>query len=287
MALCDRYPDLKVLRFRELVSTNSFLKENFQGKPQFTVVTADFQSAGRGQRGNSWESEPDKNLLFSMLYYPEVAIHPRQQFQISKAVAVATVEVLEDLLASVTHPEVCIKWPNDIYIGNGKVAGILIENSIAEGGRIAQSVIGIGLNVNQLEFRSDAPNPVSLIQYLGMETNLEEFTLTLRDRIGERLLAAEQESEAKLDEAYKKHLWRRNGFYPYMSLTATAAPAPTAIQLTDNQVAYLGVSDNHSDGERFEAEIVDVASDGRITMRLCSGEIRSFYFKEVTPILTH
>jgi hypothetical protein len=101
------------------------------------------------------------------------------------------------------------------------------------------------------------------------------------------LLAAEQESEAKLDEAYKKHLWRRNGFYPYMSLTATAAPAPTAIQLTDNQVAYLGVSDNHSDGERFEAEIVDVASDGRITMRLCSGEIRSFYFKEVTPILTH
>jgi BirA family biotin operon repressor/biotin-[acetyl-CoA-carboxylase] ligase len=289
------------MQFDELVSTNSFLKEHYQGKSQFTVVTADFQSAGRGQRGNSWESEPGKNLLMSMLYYPEVTIRPQEQFRISKAVAVATVEVLEDMLASVPHPEVCIKWPNDIYIGNGKVAGVLIENTIADGGRIAMSIIGIGLNVNQLEFRSDAPNPVSLIQYLGMETDLDELTRTLRNRIGERLLEAEREGEAvngerpegvelegdlgeSLDELYKSHLWRRDGFYPYMSLVASAAPAPTAIPAQQAKTEAADSGEESADNI-FDAEIVDVAADGCIVMRLRSGELRSFYFKEVAPVL--
>lgn len=260
-----------ILRFSELQSTNSYLKENYQGKPQFTVVTADFQTAGRGQRGNSWESERGKNLLFSMLFYPTVAIPPMQQFQISKAVAVGTVEALEELLQGVEHPEVCIKWPNDIYIGNRKVAGILIENSLAGADRIDHSIIGIGLNVNQREFRSNAPNPGSLIQYLGEETDLVALTVSLRDHLAARLTAM---ADGELDAKYKSLLWRRTGFHPYISLKVSAAPAPTAVAAGD------APEDN-----RFEAEIVDVAADGRIFMRLRSGAISSFYFKEITPIL--
>ncbi len=139
--------------FDQLESTNCYLRQYHQGMPQYAVVTAAYQTAGRGQRGNGWESEPGRNLLFSMLYYPPAGLPPSRQFQISKAVAVAVAETVDRLLDGYDHPEVCIKWPNDIYVGDRKIAGILIENALQSSTRIAHSIIGVGLNVNQREFR--------------------------------------------------------------------------------------------------------------------------------------
>lgn len=261
-----------ILHFNELTSTNSYLRENLGGMPQYAVVTAGFQTAGRGQRGNGWESEEGSNLLFSMLYYPPEWLHPSRQFQISKAVSLAVAETVDRLLEGSDHPEVCIKWPNDIYVGDHKIAGILIENSLQSSDSIAHSVIGIGLNINQREFHSDAPNPVSAIHFTGRETALEDAALLLRDTLISRLsrLAAET-----LDDDYRSRLWRRAGFHRYISRVASASAAPTAVK-----------EDGGVDGaDVFEGEIVDVASDGPITLKLRSGELRVFNFKEIVAVI--
>lgn len=265
-----------VIRFRELGSTNSYLKENLDGLPQYAVVTADYQTAGRGQRGNGWEAEPGKNLLMSMLYYPPEGLHPSCQFMISKAVSLATVETVDKLLEGVGHPEVCVKWPNDIYVGDMKVAGILIEHSIQSACRIAHSVIGIGLNVNQRDFRSDAPNPVSIIDFTDREIPVETVSAILRESLIANLACLEASLPGKndLDSRYRSRLWRHDGFHPYISLTASSMPAPTAVKASGT-----------APGNSFEAEIVDVAADGPLTLRLRSGQLRTFHFKELAPLL--
>lgn len=261
-----------ILHFNELTSTNSYLRENLGGMPQYAVVTAGFQTAGRGQRGNGWESEEGCNLLFSMLYYPPEWLHPSRQFQISKAVSLAVAETVDRLLEGSDHPEICIKWPNDIYVGDHKIAGILIENALQSSDSIAHSVIGIGLNINQREFHSDAPNPVSAIHFTGRETALEDAALLLRDTLISRLsrLAAET-----LDDDYRSRLWRRAGFHRYISRVASSTPAPTALREGDTAGC----------GDIFEGEIVEVASDGPITLKLRSGELRVFNFKEIVAVI--
>lgn len=257
--------------FDQLESTNSYLRQNHQGMPQHAVVTAAYQTAGRGQRGNGWESEPGRNLLFSMLYYPPADLPPSRQFQISKAVALAVAETVDRLLDGYDHPEVCIKWPNDIYVGDRKIAGILIENALQSSTRIAHSIIGVGLNVNQREFRSGAPNPVSAVNITGRETPPELVAGWLR----QALVATLPLEDSWLDECYRRRLWRSRGFHPYISLVASAAPAPTAVK-AGGDCGRSGC---------FEAEIVGVAPDGPITLRTRSGELRVFSFKEVAPVL--
>ena len=257
--------------FDQLESTNSYLRQNHQGMPQHAVVTAAYQTAGRGQRGNGWESEPGRNLLFSMLYYPPADLPPSRQFQISKAVALAVAETVDRLLDGYDHPEVCIKWPNDIYVGDRKIAGILIENALQSSTRIAHSIIGVGLNVNQREFRSGAPNPVSAVNITGRETLPELVAGWLR----QALVATLPLEDSWLDECYRRRLWRSRGFHPYISLVASAAPAPTAVK-AGGDCGRSGC---------FEAEIVGVAPDGPITLRTRSGELRVFSFKEVAPVL--
>lgn len=257
--------------FDQLESTNCYLRQYHQGMPQYAVVTAAYQTAGRGQRGNGWESEPGRNLLFSMLYYPPADLLPSRQFQISKAVAVAVAETVDRLLDGYDHPEVCIKWPNDIYVGDRKIAGILIENALQSSTRIAHSIIGMGLNVNQREFRSGAPNPVSAVNITGRETPPEVVAGWLR----QALVATLPLEDAELDLRYRGRLWRSRGFHKYVSLVASAAPAPTAVK----------VGDDSGRAGCFEAEIVGVDPDGPITLRTRSGELRVFSFKEVAPVL--
>ena len=120
-----------------------------------TVVLAKEQTSGRGQVNNTWESSYGDNLLMSIVLYPEF-LHAGNQFLLSKFVSLAIVDFLSYYLENVT-----IKWPNDIYVGNKKIAGVLIENSL-RGAFISSSVVGIGLNVNQTEFSSSIPNPTSL-----------------------------------------------------------------------------------------------------------------------------
>ena len=160
---------LKILHFDELDSTNVYLYDKISENRDisYTVVVASHQTAGRGMDKNRWESEAGKNLLFSIALNINF-LEAENQFKISQAVSVAIVETLSQFI---DNQKLFIKWPNDIYFGDKKLAGILIQNTI-EGKMMGITIIGIGLNVNQIEFSKDIPNPVSLRMISGLEYNL-------------------------------------------------------------------------------------------------------------------
>lgn len=142
---------------KDLDSTNSHASRLIQQEmvPEGTVIHTNYQSAGKGQRGNKWESEDGKNLLLSIVLYPDI-IKPSNQFVISMAISLGICDFLNPVINRCS-----IKWPNDIYADNDKIAGILIENSVIDD-RIMNTVVGIGLNINQTEFPGFFPKPVSL-----------------------------------------------------------------------------------------------------------------------------
>ena len=143
-------------------STNAYLQRLVAetDAPEGTVVSTSFQTNGRGQLSNMWEAEDGKNILCSILLRP-TSLPIKSQFLISQAISVAIVDVLNSYLDGFF-----IKWPNDIYYKEDKIAGILIENTLSSAG-ISTCIIGLGLNVNQQTFRSDAPNPISLFNIIG------------------------------------------------------------------------------------------------------------------------
>lgn len=249
---------MTLIELDESTSTNTHLASIASDAPHGTVVSAHRQTAGRGQRGNSWESEPGANITMSMLLRPE-GLHPARQFVISEAVSLAIVEVLQRYLPDY---DVRVKWPNDIYVGDRKICGILIENSITSSG-INHSIVGMGINVNQHRFVSDAPNPVSMAQLTGTEfdlrTLLEEFCGEIL-RETDAAVAAElsEEGSGELSRRYFDALWRKDGFYPYR---------------------------DNLRGEFIEARIVAVAPDGIISLELPDGERRSYAFKEISAVV--
>lgn len=228
------------------------------GAPNGLVIAARAQSAGRGQRGNSWESEPGRNLTFSYLIRSE-GFDAARQFELSMVTAIAVRDRLAHLLPDALAPRLTVKWPNDIYFNDLKICGILIECQLT--GRELQSAIaGIGINVNQRRFVSDAPNPVSLAQIIGRETKLEP----LLDDIAAALDAALTDYIAEPDPkrlltAFHARLWRRDGLHLWRD------------KLTD---------------EVIEASIINVAADGPITLRLADGTERTYSFKEIAAIIT-
>jgi BirA family biotin operon repressor/biotin-[acetyl-CoA-carboxylase] ligase len=230
----------KIIHIDETDSTNRWLRE--QGGEEDMVVWADFQTAGRGQGTNKWESEQGKNLLFSILLHPK-DIPANKQFAISMQVSLAICEALGEQIGDLS-----IKWPNDIYWRNAKICGILIENRL-QGSRIRDSIIGVGLNVNQRQFHSDAPNPVSLWQICEQETDREQL---LKDI----LKAFDRHQGKELKAQYLSKLYRRKGFHPY----------------ADQNGAFM-------------AEIVDVEEDGHLLLRDEEGKERRYAFKEVSFII--
>jgi BirA family biotin operon repressor/biotin-[acetyl-CoA-carboxylase] ligase len=214
--------------------------------PEGFLIYTDFQTSGKGQIENSWESEPGKNLLFSILLYPHhIAID--KQFIIAQIVSNSIINVLTEFCEGLT-----IKWPNDIYVNDKKIAGILIENSL-RGTQINHSIIGIGLNVNQTDFISDAPNPVSLKQIVRKSLQRKG----IMKRIFENILSDYNEMNLnKIRESYYKNLYRNDGLYTFKS-----------------------------ENETFKARIESVKPDGKINMTLENGSSRSFYFKEVEFII--
>jgi BirA family biotin operon repressor/biotin-[acetyl-CoA-carboxylase] ligase len=156
-----------LLFFENLPSTNThiadLLKKN--NLPEGTIVYTNYQSEGRGYSGNKWESENGKNLLFSILLFPSF-INTEDQFLISMTISLGICDFLMRFI-----PDCSIKWPNDIYVNNDKIAGILIESSVI-GNKIESTIAGIGLNINQEKFISTAPNPVSLRMLTGMSYDL-------------------------------------------------------------------------------------------------------------------
>ncbi|MCR5130668.1 MAG: biotin--[acetyl-CoA-carboxylase] ligase [Prevotella sp.] len=162
--------EAKLIHLDEVDSTNRYLRDYQPAEGELaTICVADFQTAGRGCGTNRWESERGQNLLCSLLIHPN-DIPAAQQFHISMAIALAICDALNEFGVK----ELSVKWPNDIYWRDRKLCGILIENTLA-GSIIRNSIIGIGLNVNQREFHSDAPNPVSLRQILGHDADPMEI----------------------------------------------------------------------------------------------------------------
>ena len=203
---------ISILRLDEIDSTNTYVAKNATHLESAVIVTTDHQTAGRGQRGNSWESESGMNLTFTMLMRPE-KFPAIRQFFLSEAVAVAIVDVIGEELEIFAE----IKWPNDIYWRDNKLAGILIEHAVM-GREIMHTIIGVGLNVNQTKFVSDAPNPISLRQIL-INSGEKGDTIIDRDsllekigtRIEENILSlTDDKALERMHDKYMRRLWRNN-----------------------------------------------------------------------------
>lgn len=159
------------IHHRRVVSTMQCCDALTVEPGHFLLVTAGEQTAGRGQRGTVWESAAGENLTFSVAWR-NVGVAARDQFLISEAVALSVAETVAELLKGTACTEaVSVKWPNDVYVGERKICGMLIEHSLS-GPHIDATMAGIGLNVNQRHFCGDAPNPVSLCQLAGQTFSL-------------------------------------------------------------------------------------------------------------------
>jgi len=155
---------------KEVDSTNNFLKQlasNSKPVIEGTVIMAENQTAGRGQQQNGWYAEAGKNLTFSLLLKPSF-LPVTQQFDLVRAVSLGVFDALHPLLGD----SLKIKWPNDIYYGNRKLGGMLIENMI-QGGQIKNAIVGIGLNINQEKFPDNLPNATSVKQILQQDYDLK------------------------------------------------------------------------------------------------------------------
>lgn len=244
--------DIKIERWAETASTNDILRAApTPSADAMTVAVADFQTAGRGQAGNSWESERGKNLLFSILTHPE-GVSVGDQYVLSMAGALALKAVLDTYTDAIT-----LKWPNDIYWRDRKISGTLIETTV-KGKTLERCIFGIGLNINQREFRSNAPNPVSLYNIIGVETRLTDVLDAVIERFAERYAQAVQGDTRGITAEYNAALFRRHGFYWY---------------------------EDCATGERFEAEISHVEPNGRLHLTDRSHNERAYWMKEVRFIL--
>jgi BirA family biotin operon repressor/biotin-[acetyl-CoA-carboxylase] ligase len=211
-----------------------------------TLIITDFQTKGKGQRGNYWESIAGENLLFSVVLKCNF-LHPSQQFLLNQVTSIALLETLDSYMANVK-----VKWPNDIYVEDKKISGILIENSI-KGSHIESTIIGIGLNVNQIHFLS--PKATSIKQIIGnilrRETILEEFLLHLEHYY----LKLKNKKYDQIRGKYLDRLYGKGQLRQYEDATGI----------------YLG-------------EIVDIDQNGRLVIK--NGETKNHYdFKEVKFII--
>lgn len=161
---------MKIIRFKKIDSTNKYLQNLLEEGKDIAdnVVVTEFQTSGKGQGKNVWESEDGKNLLFSVALDMSY-LKAENQFLLTQMVSVAMINVLKNYLP---EEHLYIKWPNDIYFENKKIAGILIKNEI-KGMMMGTSIIGIGLNVNQEDFDENLPNPISMKMITGEDYDLE------------------------------------------------------------------------------------------------------------------
>jgi len=241
------------IKVSQTASTNTYLSRLAATLPGGTVIYTPSQTAGRGQKGNSWESEDGKNLTFSQLL-KRPPVKARDQFYLSEAAALAVVEAL----SSEAGDGFTVKWPNDVYWRDKKACGMLIESSL-DGSDIAHSIIGIGINVNQEHFVSDAPNPVSLINITGHEHDLEKVLKQVCYRI-EQLVDSLDDDNAREDlhRRYMAALYRNDGeLHPYEDAA----------------------------GNRFMAKVTGIVPDGTLTLCHEDGTTHDYLFKEVKHII--
>lgn len=199
------------ISFETLDSTNDYLKAltNEKKLPEGTVVTAANQTKGRGQAGNSWLVAPDKNCTFSILLHPTF-LPIDKQFYLNMAVSLGIKDACEYLLGDTLH----IKWPNDIFYIEKKIAGILIENTI-QGSKIVNAVVGIGLNVNQLDFAGI--NATSLSIAANSDFELKEVETVVFSHIEKYYAQLRLGHFNFLEKAYITSLFRYQQTHEFMT----------------------------------------------------------------------
>ncbi|MEI8047329.1 MAG: biotin--[acetyl-CoA-carboxylase] ligase [Bacteroidota bacterium] len=199
-----------IIRLPETDSTNDYairlLSQNRPGEG--CVIITDHQTKGKGLDTNTWESEKSMNLTFSLILYPEFPAS--QQFLLNKGISLGIYDFLK---VELPGSEISIKWPNDIYCGDKKICGILIQNSLIAD-RFDYVVVGIGLNVNQTQFRSNAPNPVSIKILTGIDFNLQEMLEKLLYAILDRYSQVKYKPE-KIEKDFQKVLYRMMKWHEY------------------------------------------------------------------------
>jgi BirA family transcriptional regulator, biotin operon repressor / biotin---[acetyl-CoA-carboxylase] ligase len=236
-----------IVRLELTDSTNNYANRQIRENavPEGTVFLAYEQTTGRGQLKNVWESEPGQNLLFSIVLFPEF-LEIRRQFILSKLVTLGIYRALNKYVDSLK-----IKWPNDIYAGNQKLGGILIENSVMNG-LLKSSVVGIGLNVNQTVFYSDAPNPVSLQLLTNQQYDCEIILAEILLGIDGYYALLREGKEETIDREFISVLYRLN------------------------EKHYFKAED-----DIFEGEIIGVNDIGQLVIKTTAGKELEFHFKEV------
>lgn len=243
------YP--KPIYIPQTISTNVSLAEICSKgyTENLTSVYSSFQTDGRGQRGNKWESEDGKNLLFSFVIFPK-GLPAKEHFILLQITALALFDTLTEYTDGIS-----IKWPNDIYWMDKKICGTLIENDL-NGMNIERSISGTGVNLNQKIFRSGAPNPVSLSQITGKEYDIETVLYKIMDYVnGYYGMFCNGESET-IRKKYFDAIYRKDGFHTYKD-----------------------------DNGTFEAMIEDIEKDGRFILKDKEGNVRKYLFKEVSYII--
>ena len=219
-----------------------------------TVFYAKTQTAGRGQRGNKWLSRPGENLTFTLALkfglgqVPELKII--DQYTLNQGIALAITDYLDSIGISSM-----IKWPNDIYVGDKKICGILIENGLSST-NIKHSIIGIGLNINQEIFSPDIPNPTSVVSECGKKVNTEDALRELLSCIDVRITSIQKKEDIR--KAYLNKLYRKDEVHSYI-----------------DQVNKV----------HFEGRIIGITEDFRLSIET-RDEIRNFAFKELGYIIS-
>ncbi|NVN95920.1 MAG: biotin--[acetyl-CoA-carboxylase] ligase [Bacteroidetes bacterium] len=239
----------KIIKLANTNSTNEFAADLLNNKDvaEGTIIWAISQTKGKGQKGNSWESEDGKNLTFSLILHP-AKLDPSRQFLLNKAISLGVIDFFK---TKIDETLVKIKWPNDIYVGKCKIAGILIENEILAS-TIQSSIVGIGLNINQLIFSNNLPNPTSLRLILGTELDTEEVLIELLNKIEERII-----------KLYNNDIQFINIDYL-------------------NNLLYYRVYNNYLlSGEKIEAMILDISEYGQLIIQKNNNEIIKCNFKEI------
>ena len=193
------------IRLDSVNSTNNYTATLINGNAaEGTVVITHEQTAGRGQRGNLWISEPGKNLTCTYLLRPKF-LRISDQFILNKAIALAAAKAIQQFIPS---NDVHIKWPNDIFLQNKKVAGILVETSM-QGGHIVSCLAGIGINVNQQQFQAESGNPISIWEVIETELKLDDVLNALSENLEVLYLQLKAGKFENIDLSYNNLLWKK------------------------------------------------------------------------------
>lgn len=269
--------------YEEVDSTNNEMIRLSERLDNLSVIAAVFQTGGRGQRGNKWHSCRGENLTFSILlrfgipsdtdprYYSPLPA--ADQFKISELATIAQCRFLERNGIK----DARIKWPNDIYVSDRKISGMLVENSLS-GKHVRTSVVGIGLNVNQTVFPDWLPNPVSMAIITGMKYNTEELLSGFMDVFREKLTAGLADGGGLKDE-YESLMYRRGTESEFADLSSRPAYLPANPLVTGTGTGIK------ADGTVFRGTITGITDSGLLSVRLENGSVKHFGFKEIAYII--